>query len=168
MPRHVSLFFFPFTQAPGFVGVSAGVAATVAFLGGDTYVLQGGVVFEADVLLYKWRSCRMVQGGVVVLLALVALVVLFLAVGVAMISVGTVPGVRSLGLDVVLLVPLVSVDACDDAVVVAVVLLVGEVVGVLVVVVGGVAGVAVVVAEAMQTSVGVVQLTRTVQRESAE
>jgi len=159
MPRHVSLFFFPFTQSPGFVGVSAGVAATVAFLGGDTYVLQGGVVFEADVLLYKWRSCRMVQGGVVVLLALVALVI----------SVGTVPGVGSLGLDVVLLVPLVSVDACDDAVVVAVVLPVGEVVDVVVgVVVGVVAGVAVVVAGAMQTSVGVVQLTRTVQRESAE
>ena len=159
MPRHVSLFFFPFTQSPGFVGVSAGVAATVAFLGGDTYVLQGGVVFEADVLLYKWRSCRMVQGGVVVLLALVALVI----------SVGTVPGVGSLGLDVVLLVPLVSVDACDDAVVVAVVLPVGEVVDVVVVVVVGVvAGVAVVVAGAMQTSVGVVQLTRTVQRESAE
>lgn len=162
MPRHVSLFFFPFTQSPGFVGVSAGVAATVAFLGGDTYVLQGGVVFEADVLLYKWRSCRMVQGGVVVLLALVALVAL-------VISVGTVPGVGSLGLDVVLLVPLVSVDACDDAVVVAVVLPVGEVVDVVVgVVVGVVAGVAVVVAGAMQTSVGVVQLTRTVQRESAE
>ena len=144
MPRHVSLFFFPFTQSPGFVGVSAGVAATVAFLGGDTYVLQGGVVFEADVLLYKWRSCRMVQGGGVVLLALVALVM-------------------------VLLVPLVSVDACDDAVVVAVVLPVGEVVDVVVgVVVGVVAGVAVVVAGAMQTSVGVVQLTRTVQRESAE
>lgn len=144
MPRHVSLFFFPFTQSPGFVGVSAGVAATVAFLGGDTYVLQGGVVFEADVLLYKWRSCRMVQGGVVVLLALVALVM-------------------------VLLVPLVSIDACDDAVVVAVVLPVGEVVDVVVgVVVGVVAGVAVVVAGAMQTSVGVVQLTRTVQRESAE
>ena len=159
MPRHVSLFFFPFTQSPGFVGVSAGVAATVAFLGGDTYVLQGGVVFEADVLLYKWRSCRMVQGGVVVLLALVALVI----------SVGTVPGVGSVGLDVVLLVPLVSVDACDDAVVVAVVLPVGEVVDVVVgVVVGVVAGVAVVVAGAMQTSVGVVQLTRTVQRESAE
>ena len=153
------MFFFPFTQSPGFVGVSAGVAATVAFLGGDTYVLQGGVVFEADVLLYKWRSCRMVQGGVVVLLALVALVI----------SVGTVPGVGSLGLDVVLLVPLVSVDACDDAVVVAVVLPVGEVVDVVVgVVVGVVAGVAVVVAGAMQTSVGVVQLTRTVQRESAE
>ena len=140
----MSLFFFPFTQSPGFVGVSAGVAATVAFLGGDTYVLQGGVVFEADVLLYKWRSCRMVQGGVVVLLALVALVM-------------------------VLLVPLVSIDACDDAVVVAVVLPVGEVVDVVVgVVVGVVAGVAVVVAGAMQTSVGVVQLTRTVQRESAE
>ena len=138
------MFFFPFTQSPGFVGVSAGVAATVAFLGGDTYVLQGGVVFEADVLLYKWRSCRMVQGGVVVLLALVALVM-------------------------VLLVPLVSIDACDDAVVVAVVLPVGEVVDVVVgVVVGVVAGVAVVVAGAMQTSVGVVQLTRTVQRESAE
>ena len=153
------MFFFPFTQSPGFVGVSAGVAATVAFLGGDTYVLQGGVVFEADVLLYKWRSCRMVQGGVVVLLALVALVI----------SVGTVPGVGSVGLDVVLLVPLVSVDACDDAVVVAVVLPVGEVVDVVVgVVVGVVAGVAVVVAGAMQTSVGVVQLTRTVQRESAE
>ena len=153
------MFFFPFTQSPGFVGVSAGVAATVAFLGGDTYVLQGGVVFEADVLLYKWRSCRMVQGGVVVLLALVALVI----------SVGTVPGMGSLGLDVVLLVPLVSVDACDDAVVVAVVLPVGEVVDVVVgVVVGVVAGVAVVVAGAMQTSVGVVQLTRTVQRESAE